>query len=343
MRELLPSLVPPALLIHDPGVRHDERGETSSPSASVIRGTRFVPSTGLEPWEQRQEVELARCAAALHTVRSATALVRESAALLHGLWVPMEPDVHLAVPFAPKRATSRLPSFVYDSTGTARHGRGKPVHLRRHAQSIPPERIVVAGGLPVTDLVRTAVDCARYMPAQTAVPVVDSALRKIAQPDRFHPATALDAWRSARAEMLGDLIAAGRGRGVRRARWVLEMTTLWSESPGESQVRWLTRALGLPPGSPQVQITVDGYRYFVDLCWPDLRIIIEFDGRLKYERMDVIWEEKRRQDRIESAGWRFLRVTWEDLADLEALAARILALFPAEVVRAARRVPIAWS
>lgn len=340
MRELIPDLFPPALIVHDSG---DPGGGGTDSAQVLLRGVRFVPRSGLQPWEQRQEVGLARCAAALRTVPSATALVRESAALVHGLWVPAEPDVHLAVPSAPRQAVSRLPSFIYNPAGTARHGRGQIVHLRRHALQIPSGRIVVAGGLPATDLVRTAVDCARHMPVRSAVPVVDSALRKIVRPDRFAPEPAREAWRAARDRMVDDLAAAGHGRGVRRARWVMAMATPWSESPGESQVRWFTRALGLPLGRAQVQIIVDGYRYFVDLCWPDLRIIIEFDGRLKYERMDVVWEEKLRQDRIEGAGWRFLRVTWDDLADLDALAARVLALFPVEIVRAARRDPIAWA
>ena len=50
---------------------------------------------------------------------------------------------------------------------------------------------------------------------------------------------------------------------------------------------------------------------------PDLLfdgVILEFDGRLKYTSVDVLFDEKKREDELTSLGWVVVRWTWEDLA-----------------------------
>lgn len=66
----------------------------------------------------------------------------------------------------------------------------------------------------------------------------------------------------------------------------------------------------------------------VDFWWPDLHLVGEFDGRLKYRAelggaraKDTVWREKLREDALRALGLRIVRWTWDD------------ALHPARLVR----------
>ena len=62
------------------------------------------------------------------------------------------------------------------------------------------------------------------------------------------------------------------------------------------------------------------------------RVVVEFDGAVKYDGLDgrrALMEEKRREERLRDAGFRILRVTWRDLADPVTLVARVRSLLRA--------------
>ncbi|WP_170044561.1 type IV toxin-antitoxin system AbiEi family antitoxin domain-containing protein [Luteimicrobium subarcticum] len=133
--------------------------------------------------------------------------------------------------------------------------------------------------------------------------------------------------------------------GRARAERVLAHADGRSGSVGESVSRARMLELGLP--RPQLQVEVrdaDGLAGRVDFAWEDLALVGEFDGRAKYLREEylggwdpgeVVWAEKRREDRLRGAGWRVVRWGWDDLADRTRLA-RLLA---AAGLRGARAVP----
>ena len=104
-------------------------------------------------------------------------------------------------------------------------------------------------------------------------------------------------------------------------------------------LRWMVLVLGLPEPVLQYRVDIRTGERFIDLCWPELRIAVEFDGRLKYRTGDDVFAEKLRQDDIQAQGWIFLRVTWEDLREMRLVADRLLALFPAEVIARLKPVP----
>jgi hypothetical protein len=129
-----------------------------------------------------------------------------------------------------------------------------------------------------------------------------------------------------------DLVAASRaGRfcnGAHRAAMVVLLADGRSESPGESRSRWLLHGLGLPTPEPQAVIAdVDGWAARVDLLFRAERVVVEFDGLLKYTHPDVLRAEKLREDRLRALGYEVVRLTWADLARPEAVKARILAAF----------------
>ena len=67
--------------------------------------------------------------------------------------------------------------------------------------------------------------------------------------------------------------------------------------------------------SPELQreIRTRAGTFRVDFCWPDVRVIGEADGRVKYSDADTLWREKLRQEHLERAGYRVVRWTWHDI------------------------------
>ncbi len=90
------------------------------------------------------------------------------------------------------------------------------------------------------------------------------------------------------------------------------MASPLAESPLESLTRLCIVDANLP--TPELQSWVEGagWRYRVDMLWREERVIAEADGKIKYEG-DALWREKRRQERLERAGFRVVRVLWDDI------------------------------
>ncbi|OLT45543.1 hypothetical protein [Cellulosimicrobium sp. CUA-896] len=238
-----------------------------------------------------------------------------TAAVLHGLWTwRLADEVHVTQLGNPsvRRRTD--------------HG------VRRHWTALVDEDRDVVGGLPVTSLERTIVDCARSLPPVAGLVVADSGLRAGADRDRI--AVVLEA-------------AAG-GRGVRRARQVLTEADGRSESPGESVVRWVVVDAGLPRPEPNVTVPTWRGAYRLDLAWTAHRVAVEFDGAIKYSGGEYgdpqrrLLAEKARHDALVEAGWLVLRVTWDDLTDPDVVARRVRSALArrsrdAELVRTSTR------
>lgn len=255
------------------------------------------PEDGRVPaYVERRRVLLARIRAVHADRRSPSWFSHTSAALLWGCDLLVVPDrVHLVQRSRP-------------------HSHGDPAVVRHHA-ALPTADRAQVDGLPVTGLARTAVDCACVLAREHGLVVVDSALRIGADPARM-------------SELLAE--RAGR-RGVVRAREVLAFADGRAESPGETLTRWQLHREGLPAPAVQVPVATPAGRFRADLGWPDARLLLEFDGLVKYSggdaraASDVVFAEKRRQDALQEAGWRVLRVTWTDLRAPRTLAHRVRA------------------
>jgi hypothetical protein len=184
----------------------------------------------------------------------------------------------------------------------------------RHLVGLPAAERATHLGLPVTTLERTVVDCASALSGPAALAVADAALR-----------------RGASAEVMAGLVRARPGpRGVVQARQVVARADGRSESPGESVARWYLLASGLPAPVPQCPVHTHAGIFFADLGWPDLHVALEFDGLVKYsgrygDPTAALLAEKRRQDAMQEAGWRLVRLVWADLADPTAVARRVRA------------------
>lgn len=228
------------------------------------------------------------------------AFSHHTAAVLHGLdlWKVGLGDVHLT------RADSK-------------HGRhaGDLIH---HEGLLLPEHIQTVRGLPVVEPARAALESASLVNVEQGLVTVDSALRQ-----KLCDIRAIEQ-RYAETQHWPDSLG---------LQIVVNLADGRHESAGESRTGHLLWRANLPRPELQFEIRLDGVLIgTVDFAWPEHGVILEFDGKVKYQKYlrdgedpaDVVFREKKREDRIrEVTGWTVIRVTWADLADPAQLIARI--------------------
>lgn len=118
---------------------------------------------------------------------------------------------------------------------------------------------------------------------------------------------------------------------------LLELADSKSESVGETRTELLLHDLGFTPRS---QISIhDEWGAFVARVdfLVGTRIVVEFDGLVKYEGADgkaALAKEKRREDRMRALGFVVVRLTWADL-DRPERVAQLLQRAVAQVARSA--------
>jgi very-short-patch-repair endonuclease len=140
-----------------------------------------------------------------------------------------------------------------------------------------------------------------------------------------------------RADLAAELAVEPRVRGHRRAARMVDLCDGRSESVGESRLRMVLRGAGFAVRS-QVALGDDNAVFArVDFLVGD-RVIVEFDGALKYSGDPsgrALFDEKRREDRLRQLGFEVVRVTWADLEHPD----RVLAWIRSALARAERRRP----
>lgn len=120
--------------------------------------------------------------------------------------------------------------------------------------------------------------------------------------------------------------ALARRPGLATARRALELAEPLTESVGETRTRLLLHAMpGLPPVTPQhAFVDESGHEWARADFLVGERLVVEFDGRTKYRAGDgsttaeieeIVWREKRREDRIrrDRGGKVVVRLIWADL------------------------------
>ncbi|GAA0618061.1 type IV toxin-antitoxin system AbiEi family antitoxin domain-containing protein [Sporichthya brevicatena] len=272
----------PAARARELGYSRDEieRLRVARQWATLRRG--IYQRGGPEPDPRDQH--LACAGAALLAVSSPDAVVaHRSAGVLWGLDFLTPPDldtVWLAVP----------------ELGKVRTYPG----LRLWPAQLPASHVTTGpGDLPVTTVARTVVDLARHHHFRAGVAMAESALRR----------------KLTTKPQIDQVLTDCRGWPyTRRAARALEIADGDTESVGESLTRAILAEAGL---HPQAQVTIcrgDGTTIGrVDFLFADERVIVEFDGRLKYDDPDALWKEKLREDELRAAGYQVIRVTWGQL------------------------------
>ena len=177
-----------------------------------------------------------------------------------------------------------------------------------HEGTCMPEELVAAGNLSVVRPVRAALESALLLDVEHGLCVVDSGLRRelFTGADLQLQAERMSVWPGGQHLQLVTRLADGR-----------------SGSVGETRARHLMWAGGLP--APLLQYEIYDRSVLVgvtDFAWPELGLLGEFDGKVKYGKYlrpgedpgDAVFREKKREDLLRRlTGWAMVRLTWSML------------------------------
>jgi len=226
------------------------------------------------------------CAGVLVRLRGRAVISHASAARLGGIVVPPS-----------RTGTVRL-------TDEVQWRRGRGYEVARAA--LPASDVRALSAFRVTAPARTLVDCAREWPLEDAVVAMDAAL---------------NAELLSRRELTDAVLAASHWVGVGDAARAANLADGRAESPLETLGR--LRIVGSALPMPELQVEIRDARGLVgrvDAWYEEAAVAVEFDGLVKYEAprdgrspARVLWEEKRREDRLRNLDIRVLRVVRADL------------------------------
>jgi hypothetical protein len=188
-----------------------------------------------------------------------------------------------------------------------------------HSGLVLPSDLVEEHGIRRTHAARAAIETASLTSTESALVTLDSALQlgKCTRDELDATYRLMQCW-----------------PGMRRVQVAVRLADAGAQSVGESRSRYLFYSLGLPAPRLQYEVFDASGRLvgITDFAWPELGLLGEFDGKVKYGRLlrdgdepgDAVFREKVREDWLrEVTGWRLVRLTWADLYQPQATASRI--------------------
>ncbi|MGH3980338.1 MAG: DUF559 domain-containing protein [Pseudonocardiaceae bacterium] len=247
---------------------------------------------------------ITRATAALLAAGTDAALTGLTAAWLQGCSAATTPVVHVVVPYS---------RWVRGGDGFVVH------HGRRQL-----EDVVTVHGLRALPLDAAVTELLCSDQPRRALAVADQAAGLL--PEASRPAF--------RARIVDRLAVRADRRGTARAAALLELVTGDADSPPESWLKLLVVEAGYPQPTTQFKIfDLHGrLRYILDLCWPQLRIALEYDGYEAHEHREV--DDAWRDDDLARRGWLTIRATAEDLRRPARLLAELAEAFRSRGVSA---------
>ncbi len=176
----------------------------------------------------------------------------------------------------------------------------------RHQALLPSADLARDEGYTVTSVARTAIDLAGPLPLPEALAIVDHAARLIIasyvdEPRRRDYSNP----RFVAAALETLLTTAGRHRS--RLQPMLDLVVPARESPAESLTAGYLHLAGTPMPLFQAEISVGGGKVYPDFFWPDLGLIGEVDGLVKYTDPRAIGAEKQREQHLLDLGYQIVR------------------------------------
>ena len=282
------------------------------------------------------------CQALVFAARLCALSVRHPSYTLSGpaiaslLGLPGTGSLEKLVIYVPSRSCSRLVHFPEIVIDDNIHIPSMRVRTCRPSHPVPSIKYL---GFRIATPARVLVDCSRLLSDKRGFPIACTGLARACQFDRFHQEASRDREDEARRKFhqtLDDTPRNTRGRG--QARWIIDHADAGCESPGEALVLLALLRAGIEGITTQEEVHVAGHTYFIDIALPNLKIAIEFDGRIKYgdtvdEVHEIIEAEQRRQRDLERAGWTVIRVRWSDLRVVDEIVAQVLVAIRAKAGR----------
>jgi predicted transcriptional regulator of viral defense system len=263
----------------------DVRAELSTRGWVRLRKGVYIAGDDVPSTDARQQ-HLVDCLAVLLSLGTGPVVSHASAARLHDLIVP--------------RAEARDVRVTAEDQW--RRGRG----YRVARAALPDGDVRPWLAFRTTSVARTLVDCAREWSLTDSVIAIDAAMQSL---------------KIDRAELHRAVLAGTHRVGIPGAARALGLADGRAESPLETKGRLALLSAGLP--RPELQVEVHDHAGLigrVDAWYAEAAVALEFDGRVKYldprdgsSSGEVLWKEKRREDRMRDVGVRVVRIVNDDL------------------------------
>lgn len=236
---------------------------------------------------------LDRCAALLPRLEPGAHFSHVSAALAHGLPLPVRHSsgrVHISV-FDPDRAPKLRGVISHELVASG-------------------QLISTAGTLPVIGPADTWVHLAPLIAPHSMIAVGDYLITGD-EPYSGEPPLC------SREDLGAAIRRHARRRGVAQARAALDRVRYGPLSPQETRLRLLMEDAGLPIPALNFRVRDGAGRIvgMVDLALVDARIAVEYQGSHHRDDRDVYLSDIGRRERLEDLGWKVIYVVAADLAD----------------------------
>lgn len=244
-------------------------------------------SRGQYSWTGLHHDVVLKLRAAVQRMACDFAFSGATAAWIHGLDMPPCDPIELTVP--------------RDAQVHARAG----IRVRR--ARLADLEVMCVRGLRATNALRTVRDLGSRADLVESVVAIDMALH----------AGLIDL-----ATLAGHVQMNPGTKGIRRLRRAVDLAEPKSESPMETRLRLVLTRARLPSPCVQVDLHSGSGRFLgrADLYYPDVRLVIEFDGQGHRERLT---QDLRRQNELVNAGYHILRFTTADLMQKDAVAKQV--------------------
>jgi very-short-patch-repair endonuclease len=174
-------------------------------------------------------------------------------------------------------------------------GRSRP-GLVVHHTTLHPSDITRRHGIPTTSAARTLLDLAATEPTAE----LERALNAAGLQRRVSPRS-----------LKQQFSRYPHHRGTAALRKLLESEPCLTRSDAEIIARDLIRKAGLP--QPESNIRIEGHE--VDLVWRDHGLIVEIDSWAFHSMRSSFEGDRRRDQRLTTAGWRVIRITARQLTN----------------------------
>jgi hypothetical protein len=180
--------------------------------------------------------------------------------------------------------------------------------IKHHGGRLEQDDIEEVDGVLVTQAGRTAIDVASEFGYRPGLVIADAVLHSGVSRAVLHAAVDRHP-HDPRAMTRRAVVADADGR---------------AETPIETLGRIIVKNMGIADVVLQQRFEfLDGSNAFADLYSPSLRHVFECDGRLKYQdqanwrgdsqtAQEILWLEKKREDRLRGRGVGVSRLTWSD-------------------------------
>lgn len=185
---------------------------------------------------------------------------------------------------------------------------------------LPAAHVTIRDRIPTTTVARTLFDLAGLEPLGRVEVALDDALsRRLCTLRQLNQVFFALASRGRRGTVAMRRLLDDRGEG-----YVPPASAL------ERRARRVFAAAGLPTPAFELHLGVDEVIGRVDCVWREARLVVELDSRRFHGSRSAREADRLRDNELMAAGWRVIRVTWEDLgARPEAVVAQIRAAIAA--------------